>query len=250
MITSYVFLDCTRRHNLSFVKHQRYQLSSPVPQTANEIAPEQSHAMQTAFGAKWKCNFQACVSRESPFLQEKKFKQPHGNTLISALTIRGDGCCRSWEPGNLVLNFKYVRCQEILGDVECLVQPCTISTAESGGEPEQSSYWADWYLHWSHSTIFKLRAGFEKPALTAVYLWVMRYKMSLEVATFSAVWFWQSATCVCQGVKAGADACSSACFQPSALPPSNVPTPKPVNPNRSRAGEFFHHVPGLISLSN
>lgn len=202
--------------------------------------------MQTAFGAKWKCNLQACVSRESPFLQEKKFKQPHGNTLISALTIRGDGCCRSWEPGNLVLNFKYVQCQEILGDVECLMQPCTISAAESGGEPEQSSYWADWYLHWSHSKIFKLRAGFERPALSAVYLFVMRYKTSLEVATFSRVWFWWLATCVCPGVKDGADAP----VQSSALPPFNVPTPKPANPNSSRVGGFFHPVPGLISLSN
>lgn len=154
--------------------------------------------MQTAFGAKWKCNLQACVSRESPFLQEEEFKQPHGNTLISALTIRGDGCCRSREPGNWVLNFKYVQRQEIWGDVERLTQPCTISAAGSGEEPEQSSSGADWYLHWSHSTIFKRRAGFEKTALSAVYLLVMRYQTSLEVATFSVVWFGWSATCVCQ----------------------------------------------------
>lgn len=173
--------------------------------------------MQTGFGTKWKCNLQACVSRESPFLQEKKFKQPHGNTLISALTIRGDGCCRSWEPGNLVLNFKYVQCQEILGVVECRLQLCTIRAAESGGEPGQRSCWADWYLHQSHSTIFHLRPGFEKPALAGVYLLVMTYKSSLKVAT-SIVWFSVSA----RGWR-------MELLPPSSLQPSLAPASPPPN---------------------
>lgn len=102
-ITSHILLLRASGHSSGFVKHHQLRrspgVSALLPSATNckrnSPRTEQNDAVQTTLGAKWKCNLQAYVNRESPFLQEKKSKQPHGNTLISALAIRGDGCCRA-----------------------------------------------------------------------------------------------------------------------------------------------------------
>lgn len=101
----------------------------------------------------------------------------------SALTIRGDGCCRAWESGNLVLNFKFMQRQEILGDVESVMQHGRVRKGTG------AKLLLSWSIHSSEPLqTFNVRAR-SGNLLPLLFIYVMRHTPSLRAVTLSAC-FW------------------------------------------------------------